>query len=634
MAMLFASRTDQKEALYLNNTSLPPYQPVANRTRRSHVIPRSSAETQVEGGYGLTLPPNTQCFRHDQAWRWPYSQSKSPLDKQPSLLRSSEVDCYLEPGSHSDFDPSTPPPPSDLEALRKIWEQVRIYNTKIPKVSTQTTSSTSMTGTLSTIGEDEVLHPRGGRIEFEISNADEIWDVLHLKMTRLNEDSGAQDQLQLQLQRAGIWLFPETPDEGLEIEGVIKDLQENTPTVEAEWSRKLWTEYFFKVYPGDRHILQQWFERRQLHTMIRKDSPLQSNSDNRASTLETKSKPPENRYPPIRKQSRLSVNISETPYDVDPNRERNGYAFSDISYTIKIDKDISQDDLDLARLLPTLRLYKDLIHYMEDFKIEVKPLEMERWSAGRLYEYSVRYLTLTGMTMLHEWLKLCYMSSDDPEFFPRPEYFVIHLISAVGHTARHYIHRIRPGKSGESVKYVSSCVRTFDLKDAKERNNLRVRLNEIHILHVTAFKETMQNIVRKILALGKPEIQRRLNERTHKDMQFSIAERSDVWGFSVKHGSPIDQMESLPERALPFRTSNKDDGLTPMTSASQVPALAKFTKDNRPRCQALLKPKKPKQCKNTARKVEQCTNTARNDKLSCGIPLHQELVKNQLGHTP
>lgn len=183
------SKTDPKEDLHVNNLDLPQYQPVTNRTRSSRHVSKLPAETQVEGQvdharrniqatisdgvkvrarsqrtrsqrvqrqfyqdqdlqlgnqkYGLTSTLDTHYFRHDQAWRWSYLQSESPLNRQPCLHHLGKVDCCLEPGSHFDFDPLTPPPPSDLEALRKTWEQVRLYNMKSLKVSAETKSSVS-----------------------------------------------------------------------------------------------------------------------------------------------------------------------------------------------------------------------------------------------------------------------------------------------------------------------------------------------------------------------------------------------------------------------------------------------------------------------------------------------------------
>lgn len=78
-----------------------------------------------------------------------------------------------------------------------------------------------------------------------------------------------------------------------------------------------------------------------------------------------------------------------------------------------------------------MRLYTDATHYLEGVKIEVKPLEHEGWLSDQRYKHAVRYLTLTAMIMLHEYLKLCYMSSKDEDFFPMPEVLTIYLIAAV-----------------------------------------------------------------------------------------------------------------------------------------------------------------------------------------------------------
>ena len=196
----------------------------------------------------------------------------------------------------------------------------------------------------------------------------------------------------------------------------------------------------------------------------------------------------------------------------------------------------------LAKHLPTLRLYSDLIHYLEILKIEVKPLFKKGWKKKNFYIHSVRYLTLTGMTMMHEWLKLCHMSSEDETFFPRPAYFCIHLISAVGYTARHYIHSVRPDALDEPVRYMSLCITEFDLNKPEQRNSFRVRLNEIHVLHVTTFKEAMQKQVNEILALGESEIYRRCKERAQKDVRFYHSRREDRYGF--QYGFSVNQSSS------------------------------------------------------------------------------------------
>ena len=129
------------------------------------------------------------------------------------------------------------------------------------------------------------------------------------------------------------------------------------------------------------------------------------------------------------------------------------------------------------------------------------------------YMHSVRYLTLAGVTMMHEWLEFCHMGSKGETFFSRSAYFCFHLISAVGYIARYYIYSIRLDARDEAVRYMSLCITEFDLSKTEQRNSFRVRLNEIHVLHVVTFEEAMQKQVNEILALGESEIYRRCKER-------------------------------------------------------------------------------------------------------------------------
>lgn len=138
--------------------------------------------------------------------------------------------------------------------------------------------------------------------------------------------------------------------------------------------------------------------RKQLHTFNQKES----NLENRCSPNITKT------------ESRSFEAASETPYDADPNRQKSGFAFSDISYAVMMNKEVSEEDLVIVRLLPTIRLYENALHYLEGVKVETKPQKIEQeygtdvyWSTPEVHQFSVRYLTLTAMTMLHEYLKLC-----------------------------------------------------------------------------------------------------------------------------------------------------------------------------------------------------------------------------------
>lgn len=175
MATLFAPKPGQKDVPCLGESPLFQHSIVPNRTPSARNRLRSSAKTQVESkvdhatrptipsishsvkdqvwprehSYGdsewqlgnhecvVTSPSSAQCFRHDQAWRSSYSQNESPSNQQLPLPHLVGENRCLKPGCYSDFDSPIPPSPSDLEALRETWEQVRVYNTEMSKVSAQ-----------------------------------------------------------------------------------------------------------------------------------------------------------------------------------------------------------------------------------------------------------------------------------------------------------------------------------------------------------------------------------------------------------------------------------------------------------------------------------------------------------------
>lgn len=388
---------------------------------------------------------------------------------------------------------------------------------------------------------------RGGRIEWKLNKfAGKIWAALYETASRrLNDDINLQDQLQSDK----LWLVSETKDEGSGIEIQIKDLEKYMPDMEAEWKDCLWYNSFFRVdRPGG--TLHRWLTRKQLHTFNQRESTL------------------ENRCPPniTKTESRSFEAASETLYDADPNRQKSVFAFSDISYAVRMNKGVSQKDLVIVRLLPTIRLYENALHFLEGVKIEIKPQKIEQkidtgvyWSTLEVHQFSVRYLTLTAMTMLHEYLKLCYMSSTDANFFPEPEQLTIHIIVAAGHTIWHYIHTIGNGVTSEPIEYVSYCLGTFNMKKASERNQFRDRFNKILVLQVTNFKEAMENKIREVLALGPVEIRRRLESRAHQGVRFSHSVREDgVCGFSVEHSSPIHDMESSSKPCPSLKTIPED----------------------------------------------------------------------------
>ena len=69
------------------------------------------------------------------------------------------------------------------------------------------------------------------------------------------------------------------------------------------------------------------------------------------------------RYPPVIKDSnsRHSVAVSDTPW-IMSKFDKRGYAYSDIVYAIRVKGIESEDFSLLVRRLPTIRLYRDVLH--------------------------------------------------------------------------------------------------------------------------------------------------------------------------------------------------------------------------------------------------------------------------------
>lgn len=210
MAAIFASKRNQKKGSSLGKASSRQFRPVLNSTQCSRDRLGLSTKTRVEGevthvrrqqclpvcGYvkargqarellhrvlSATTPPNTRPIRHGQAWTQSFLQRGSPSKQPPSLQSSREVDHDSDLNSSFDIDSSTPPPPSDLEALRETWEQVRLHNTIISKVSAPEKYTVTVvtdrhlkfapapSRTRFSWSEDGMLRARDGGINFEIT---------------------------------------------------------------------------------------------------------------------------------------------------------------------------------------------------------------------------------------------------------------------------------------------------------------------------------------------------------------------------------------------------------------------------------------------------------------------------------
>ena len=319
----------------------------------------------------------------------------------------------------------------------------------------------------------------------------------------------------------GIWLCEESPKIKSKIDSEIDRLLDTTPTVEAEWSARFWQKFFFKRGKASRTILQRWLERRQLHS--------ESYADVGGSTKQVDETAIQDRYPPVDPElSRSSVPYATEPWVVSKFMKR-GYAYSDILYAISVREYESEDFLDDIRHFPTIRLYRNSNHLGGWTTAEIKAFG-DPEDREELKDHAIRYSTLTAAVMLHEKLKLCHMASDDPDFFPMSDDLGMHFIAAVGYTAYHYFHCIRD-KTDELVKYESYLVEEFDLRNASHRNKFRRQLNLIHVYHRTNVREIELERLRKVVALGKEEVERRLRLRTHKHIRFEKVKREGIYGF-------------------------------------------------------------------------------------------------------
>ena len=303
------------------------------------------------------------------------------------------------------------------------------------------------------------------------------------------------------------------------IESAIDRLVNTRPTVEAEWSARLWQKFFFKSGKHSCTILDSWLEERQIHS--------ESYAD--VGGFTEKIDDIQDRYPPIVSQiSRPSVLCAAEPWVLCKFKKR-GYAYSDVLYANNVRGCEPKDFLDAIRPFPTIRLFRDSDHLAGVLFAEIKPYgTLKDWKESK--DHAVRYSTLTAAIMLHEKLKLCHMASDDPDFFLRSDDLGIHFIAAVGYTAYHYFHHVRD-QMDEFVKYESYLVEEFNLREASQRNKFRQQLNLIHVYHSTIVREIELERLRKVYRLGKEEVESRLLLRAHQHIRFKYVKRGALYGF-------------------------------------------------------------------------------------------------------
>ena len=375
-----------------------------------------------------------------------------------------------------------------------------------------------------------MLSPRNIRIHTDLNHrSDDYIQGRHiwLEQRRIADAIITDTSIRKQLEDDGIWMCEETATTADLIERKIAALEKKHPTVESEWSVHFWQQFFFTAgNDSPSQLLEKCVERRQLHSESYRDARGPVEND------------PDDRLPPVVDSSRHSVAVSAEPWII-TKFDRRGYAFSDILYATTASEDLTSDD-DTQRC-PGMRLFRDTLHLPAGLTVEVKPLGSDKKIEKEKRAHAIRYSTLTASIMLHEELKLCYLASDDEDFFPQPEHLSNHFVAAIGYTAYHFIHCLRLGESGNDVMYESCALREYNLGSCMERQAFRRTMNQIYVHQIQIMRDVELARLRKVLALDPETRKHRLDTRTHKYIRFSHERRGGAWGFKVHDDTPQDQ---------------------------------------------------------------------------------------------
>lgn len=530
-----------------------------------------------------------------------------------------------------------------------------------------------------------MLYPRNIRIQDNDKYTDGqlVWE----KQQGVAIGTINNTDIQKQLEDHGIWIREETAITTPLINNAIETLKKNKPTVEAEWSVHFWQEFFLKRENGSLSRpspLVKNIERRQLHSESYKDAKAKTHW---ADIIND----PEDRLPQIIDR-RHSVPASAVPW-IMTKFDRRGYAYSDILYAATMPVDLTSAD-DIQRY-PGIRLFPDTLHLAAGLTVEVKPLNPNGNIEKEKKDHAVRYSTLTASIMLHEELKLCYLASDDDDFFPANDHLNNHFVAAVGYTAYHFIHCLRRHRKDKDtdVIYESYLLGEYDLSDFSSRKNFRQTMNRIHVYQIEVVRKVELARLRSINTLDPETREYRLKTRIHKYIRFSHEKRGGVKGFKVHDDSPDNQKSELSathhavvektapaldaenlddqtqktmrrerrlgsstdrlkgpsEPVLPLRNRPRGPKTKPAHShstgpdiqPSSLPSYMKPTISNTSKAH-LQKRTRDGRLRCQARLKErhaQCENACREDKMACGIPAcgrpgHQASVEDQLAHTP
>ena len=220
----------------------------------------------------------------------------------------------------------------------------------------------------------------------------------------------------------------------------------------------------------------------------------------------------------------------------------------------------------------------DCHHLAAGFTVEIKPLNLNSSIGKDKMEHAIQYSTLTASIMLHEELKLCYLASDDDDFFLMPDHLDNHFVAAVGYKAYHFIHCLRHPISDDDVKYESYLLREYDLSDVTDRETFRQTMNTIYVYQIEMMRDVELARFRKILALDLEKRKHRLKTRTHKYIRFSHELRGSKWGFKVHNDSPDDQKseheatlhDAVEETAPALNADNPSNNIDDLFQEKQV----------------------------------------------------------------
>lgn len=367
-----------------------------------------------------------------------------------------------------------------------------------------------------------MLAPRNIRVHDDTDETPkDVWS-LWLDQTRYAKAN--TDTMKRALQKDGLWLDEETEITGNTIEEEIERLTTYEAN-EAHWRTQFWELYFFRApISGQACLIRKTEEQRQCHSHSYKidqdptSGPKLECDENIVQEIDQISRFVDEHSPPIVH----GVHHSLPSNTLQRCKTSTGYVYNDLVYAVDAWKLKNEDFQKAIKDLPTVSSSQDKTHFGGWLLVEFKrkPSITETHIKG----LAVRYGSFTAAVSLHEKLKLCSMASEGS--FSKAQYkdLNVHIFSAVGFTAHHYIHCLRPGNPGSPVTYESYPIGIYHLNISSDRNHFRHTLNLLHVYHSTIIRDTELERLQTVVALNPTERYNRLQSRAHKNTWFEIKE--------------------------------------------------------------------------------------------------------------